>query len=271
MRRVVLVLADGLRPDAITPSRMPSLDALGRAYTVALRASTVRPSTTVAALTSLSTGLAPQTHGFTEPGLAFLARLPQLRPVGRELARAGHPTTIVAHELSVVERSIVGALAGAAGFGKLMGRGRGARAVAVAAHEALAFQQDGVVFVYLNDCDVAGHKHGWMSDEYLRAASDVDAAIGQLAEVAGDTLFLVMADHGGGGVTYRDHDEPHPVNDHIPLVLAGPNVTRRHQLTRPVSLLDVPPTVLWWFGVDVPPTYEGRVLTEAFAPEAVAA
>ena len=99
MRRVVLVLADGLRPDAITPSRMPSLDALGRAYTVALRASTVRPSTTVAALTSLSTGLAPQTHGFTEPGLAFLARLPQLRPVGRELARAGHPTSIVAHEL----------------------------------------------------------------------------------------------------------------------------------------------------------------------------
>ena len=30
MRRVVLVLADGLRPDAITPTDMPSLDALAR-------------------------------------------------------------------------------------------------------------------------------------------------------------------------------------------------------------------------------------------------
>src|SRR5688572_19504863 len=115
MRRVVIVLADGLRPDAITPSHMPSLDALSREYTMALRARTVRPSTTVAALTSLATGLAPQTHGFTEPGLAFLSRLTQLRPVARELARAGVPSTIVAHALPVVERSVVGALATAAG------------------------------------------------------------------------------------------------------------------------------------------------------------
>ena len=266
MRRVVVVLADGLRPDAITPSHMPSLDALSREYTMALRARTVRPSTTVAALTSLATGLAPQTHGFTEPGLAFLKRLTQLKPVARELARAGHPCTIVAHELARVERSVVGALASAAGIGRLTGRGRGAREVAVAAHEALAAQQHGVVFAYLNECDVTGHRAGWMSDDYLAAASEVDAAIGMLADVADDSLFIVLADHGGGGVNPRDHGEPHPVNDHIPFVLAGPAVTRRHQLTRAVSLLDLPPTLLWWFGVDIPVSYEGRVLSEAFAP-----
>ncbi len=271
MRRVVFVLADGLRPDAITPSRMPSLDALSGEYTVALRATTVRPSITVAALTSLATGLSPRSHGFTEPGLAFLSRLAQLRPVGRELARAGHPTTIVAQELSVVERSVVGALAGAAGLGRLTGRGRGARQVAVTAHEALATRQHGVVFVYLNDCDVAGHRAGWMSEDYLAAASEVDAAIGMLAGAARDSLLIVVADHGGGGVTPTDHHEPHPGNDHIPLVLAGPAVTRRHRLTRPVSLLDLPPTLLWWFGVDIPASYEGRVLTEAFAPAEVAA
>jgi hypothetical protein len=271
MRRVVLVLADGLRPDAITPSRMPSLDALGGEYTMALRATTVRPSTTVAALTSLATGLSPRSHGFTEPGLGFLSRLAQLRPVGRELARAGHPTTIVAHELPVVERSVVGALVGAAGLGRVTGRGQSARQIAVAAHEALAAQPHGVVFVYLNECDQAGHRSGWMSHDYLAAASEVDAAIGMLADVADDALFIVVADHGGGGVTEHDHGEPHPVNDHIPLVLAGPSVTRRHQLTRAVSLLDLPPTLLWWFGVDIPPTYEGRVLVEAFAPVAGAA
>jgi hypothetical protein len=42
-------------------------------------------------------------------------------------------------------------------------------------------------------------------------------------------------------------------------------VTRRHQLTRAISLLDVPATVLWWFGVPVPDGYEGRPLAEAFA------
>jgi len=89
MRRVVLVLADGLRPDAITPTDMPSLDALSRSYTTALRASTVRPSRTVAALASLATGVAPKTHGLIEPGLGFLARLPTLRPLARELTRGG--------------------------------------------------------------------------------------------------------------------------------------------------------------------------------------
>jgi N-acetylglucosamine-6-sulfatase len=71
----------------------------------------------------------------------------------------------------------------------------------------------------------------------------------------------------------HEHDEPHAVNDHIPLVVAGPGVARRHELTRPVSLLDLPATILWWFGVDVPGCYEGRPLTEAFRPvraEAVA-
>ena len=62
----------------------------------------------------------------------------------------------------------------------------------------------------------------------------------------------------------HDHAEPHPINDHIPLILAGPDVTRRHQLTRQVSLLDIPPTLLWWFGLEVPVCYEGRVLRQAF-------
>jgi len=65
-------------------------------------------------------------------------------------------------------------------------------------------------------------------------------------------------------VTRTEHDAPHPVNDHIPLIIAGPGVTRRHQLTRPISLLDVPATILWWFGLPVPQRYEGRPVVEAF-------
>ncbi len=85
--------------------------------------------------------------------------------------------------------------------------------------------------------------------------------MGSLSE---HSLLIVMSDHGGGGESTHDHAEPHPVNDHIPLILAGPDVTRRHQLTRQVSLLDIPPTLLWWFGLEIPVCYEGRVLTQAF-------
>lgn len=271
MRRVIIVLADGLRPDAITPTIMPALHTLSDEFTLALHATTVRPSTTVAALTSLATGLAPATHGFTEPGLGFLRRLARLRPVARELGRAGHPTQIVAHTVSRVERTVVQTLSGAAGIAALTTSGNEARQVATAARDVAQAQARGVTFVYLNDCDVAGHRHGWMSDAYTRAAARVDGAIGLLSAFVGDSLVVVLADHGGGGVTPTDHHEPHPTNDRIPFVLAGPTVTRRHQLTRAVSLLDLPPTLLWWFGLEVPETYEGRILTEAFVRTAAAA
>jgi hypothetical protein len=267
MRRVTLVLADGLRPDAVTPTHMPSLDALSRAYTLALRANTVRPSRTVAALASLATGVAPESHGLIEPGLRFLTRITRLRPLARELGRAGYSSRIVASDLLFSERAVVRVLAAAAGITAVTSAGRRAREVAVA---ALAAQAEGVVFVYLNDADLAGHLHGWMSPQYLEAAAEIDAAVGVLAALADDSLLIVMADHGGGGVTTHDHAEPHLVNDRIPLVLAGPEVTRRHQLTSRISLLDVPPTLLWWFGLEIPPAYEGRPLTQAFRAGAVA-
>ncbi len=264
MRRVVLVLADGLRPDAITPTDMPSLDALARSYTMALRASTVRPSRTVAALASLATGVGPATHGLIEPGLGFLARLPSLRPLARELSRGGVSSQVVASELLPAERAVLWALTKAAGLGKYRSAGLRARDVARAAQSVVLGPAAELVFVYLNDCDEAGHAHGWMSPQYRAAAVEVDAAIGVLADLTEHSLLIVMADHGGGGVSTHDHAEPHAINDHIPLILAGPDVTRRHQLTHHVSLVDIPPTLLWWFGLEVPTTYEGRVLTQAF-------
>jgi hypothetical protein len=31
-----------------------------------------------------------------------------------------------------------------------------------------------------------------------------------------------------------------------------------------VSILDVPPTLLWWLGLEIPGEYEGRLLRDAF-------
>lgn len=268
MRRVVLVLADGLRPDAITPTDMPSLDTLARRYTTALRATTIRPSRTVAALASLATGVAPATHGLIEPGLGFLKRLPFLRPLARELSRGGVSSQVVASELLPAGRAVLWALTKAAGLSRYQSAGLRARDVARAALISALGRDDGLTFVYLNDCDQAGHAHGWMSPQYRAAAAELDAAIGVLADLTEHSLLIVMSDHGGGGVSSHDHAEPHPTNDHIPLILAGADVTRRHQLTRPISLLDIPPTLLWWFGLEVPVVYEGRILSQAFTRSA---
>jgi arylsulfatase A-like enzyme len=268
VRRVIVVLTDGLRPDAISAGLTPWLDALSRDHVTAPEATTVRPSTTVAAIASLATGLAPATHGLTSPGLGFVRRLEHLRPLGLELRRHAMSTQVVTNEIDFVQRTVVAALATAAGVGRLTCTGTTAREVARTACIQAASQRSGLMFVYLNDCDRAGHRDGWMSPAYHDAAAELDGAIEVLSVLAADSLLIVLADHGGGGVRPHDHDEPHPMNDRIPLVLAGPRVARRRRLDGPVSLLDVPPTVLHWLGVPVPASYEGRVLADAFHPRA---
>jgi hypothetical protein len=264
MARCVILLIDGLRPDALRPDLAPSLYALGQDYTRAETALTVRPSTTVAALLSLATGVGPATHKLVEPGLATLRKLGSLRPLPRELSARQLPTVVVAGEVLPAEVPIAKVLASAAGVGRLIATAGPARRVAAAALGRLRFVPDGLVIVYVNDCDRAGHTAGWMSDPYFEAVREADAAVAHLRACAADSLLVVLADHGGGGVHPTDHDTPHPVNDRIPLVLAGPRIRRKHVLRRPASLLDVPPTLMWWLGLEVPAGYEGRVLREAF-------
>jgi hypothetical protein len=263
---VILALTDGLRPEAITPTIMPSLHGLSQAFTVAAEARTVRPSATVAALASLATGVAPDSHRLVQPGLGFLPRISRLRPVARELARRGVPSDVVTAELPPAALPVTWALASAAGVRRLLPAGRRARDTAAAADWIAGEPGPRLVFVYLPDCDTAGHEHGWMSEPYLEAAAEVDAAIGLLSHRVDEALVVVVADHGGGGVLATEHHHPHPLNERIPLVLGGPGIAREHRLEGPISLLDVSATVLWWFGVPVPDTYEGRPLLEAFAP-----
>jgi type I phosphodiesterase/nucleotide pyrophosphatase len=123
-RRLILALTDGLRPEAITPTRMPSLHELSRAFTVAVEARTVRPSATVAALASLATGVAPDSHRLVQPGLGFLPRVSRLRPVARELAQRGVPSDVVTAELPTAALPVTWALASAAGVRRLLPAGR---------------------------------------------------------------------------------------------------------------------------------------------------
>lgn len=63
--RAILVLLDGLRPDLVTPDRMPRLAALAAAGTRFAGARSVFPSETRVATSSLLTGCRPGAHGLT--------------------------------------------------------------------------------------------------------------------------------------------------------------------------------------------------------------
>lgn len=263
-RRVILIIADGLRADAVEPGTMPSLFSLGWENTRAREANTVTPSTTVAALVSLATGVSPESHGLLDPGIPSLSTLLRLKPLARELATVRLPTVVVGSGMAPVKETLLWTMLTAAGVQSVQLSGCCAGDTALVAKSMLADFASGLAIVHFKDCDNAGHSHGWMSDRYLEAAAQVDAAIAITAADSDQDLLIVTADHGGGGVDPKDHDTSHPVNIAVPLVLAGRGVSQNQLIERPVSILDIPPTILWTFGLPIQDCYEGRVLVEAF-------
>lgn len=271
-RKVLLLIVDGLRPDAVTPEVMPVLSGLSRAGWSAAEATTVRPSVTVAALTSLATGVSPERHGLVHPRLTSLGRVPGLVPLPIALRRMGVATTVVAPVLGGAARWVTGALLRLGGITRLLPALPAPALVIEGATDHLrGNSKREFVVAYVNDLDIAGHAWGWMSAPYLQAAAAVDRGLAQLRTVLTDprTLVIVCADHGGGGVLHNDHDHPHPVNDRIPLFLLGQRVQGGATGMGPVRLLDVPPTVIWALGGTAPAQYEGRVLNEAFITELI--
>jgi len=271
-RKIVLVVIDGLRPDAITSDRMPELSGLLRRGWRAEAAVTVRPSVTVAALTSLATGVSPERHGLCDARLQSLGRVRGLKPLPQELRRIGVQTSVVTAQLSGSTRWLAGALLRFGGVARVVpAMPAPGNLLDVALRHLVRNPGPELVVIYINDADLAGHAWGWMSPAYLQAAAVIDRALVRLESLAEDPQVLVVltADHGGGGVLPQDHDHPHPINEAIPVGMIGGRVMPGLVSSEPVRLLDIPPTVLHGFGGTAPAEYEGRVLHEAFMTELV--
>jgi len=177
--RVLLLIIDGLRPDTITPERMPNLHSLAERSWRPVRAVTVRPSVTVAALGALATGVAPERHGLEE-GSRFpsLQQLRSLKPLPLELRRAGVQTAVITGELPSAARFLAGGLLRLGGVDRLLTTGSSPRRVLKSAVEMLRNSTHRqCVVTYVNDADIAGHAWGWMSQPYLTAARGVDRAV----------------------------------------------------------------------------------------------
>ena len=110
-----------------------------------------------------------------------------------------------------------------------------------------------------------------MSNEYAEACRQMDSVLDRLINLADDgrTTFVLLADHGGGGAKYNDHEGDHPADITIPLILWGAGVAPTW-LTG-ASLLDVAPTVLAMLGMTPPDWFEGRVLSEALDASSIPA
>jgi len=261
MSSAVLVLIDGLRPDALSAVDCPNFDTLRARGAWTLQATSLMPSITLPCITSIFHSLPPERHRvLTNDWVAMAHPVPGLIDLAHEdgLRTASFYNWEPLRDLSRPKSLSLST------FRANSHDPEGDQILADEAAPLIRTDENGFSFVYFGTVDVAGHAYGWMSDEYLAQLARVDGALGTLlSALPAETAVLVQADHGG-------HDHAHgteaPEDMLIPWIIAGPGIRRGYEIQSPVNLLDTAPTLARALGIAPHPEWEGKPVEEILAP-----
>lgn len=122
--------------------------------------------------------------------------------------------------------------------------------------------------MHLDLVDDAGHEHGHGSEEYYKAVSKADSLIGQVlsaiqaAGIAGSTLLIITADHGGVGY---GHGGATPEEMEITTIYYGKGVQKGHRIHQSVVTYDLAATIAFALRFTPPYEWTGRPVKAAFA------
>lgn len=249
-RKCILILVDGMRPDALAACGHPFCKDFVTAGASALRGHSVMPSVTLPCHLSLFHSVPPQRHGTLTN-----TYMPQVRPVKsllQVLHDAGRSTAMFYSWEELRDVATPGSLSRSV-FLNLHDAGDTDRRLT---GEALAWMAEAApdfVFLYLGQTDETGHAHGWMGPEYLQTVYGAWECIARIAGAVGEQYdIIVTADHGGHD---RCHGEDIPQDMDIPLLLRTAAPLR--QGVTDGSLLDLAPTVCSLLDVRCPRDWEG--------------
>ncbi|MBQ7835699.1 MAG: alkaline phosphatase family protein [Clostridia bacterium] len=252
--KIVLILVDGMRPDAMMNCGNPYSDKLLSMSTYCLSARTVSPSVTLPCHVSLFYGVDPQRHGILTNTFT-----PQVRPVEglverlddndkkcafyytweelRDLVKPGHLCSSVCMNLYKnidTDKKIT--------------------------DEAISYineESPDFVFLYLGETDDKGHNYGWMSEEYMTAVNIAMSCVEKVQNsISDDYTIILLADHGGHKRFHGSEDDEDML---IPIVMCGKCFEKGKELSE-ASILDVPVTVTKLMGVQSVSQWEGKSL-----------
>lgn len=273
-KRVVLIALDGIRTDGLGQAKTPHLDALFAEGSFSNTTRDVMPSVTLPNWTSILCGVGPEQHGVTDNG--WTPKKHRLDAVARD--GQGYLPSV----FSELKRQLPGAKTAFYWNWKPLFNPYNPATLDEAAFEAndgfkgnygKAFRflekhraEPTLVFLYDVHTDHAGHRHKWMSPEYIRSIEEVDEAVGELvarlkaANLFADTHFLFLTDHGGVG---HGHGGVSPEEMIVPWGIVGPGVRKGFDL-RVNDTVNTAPTVLRLFGAQAPACWTGRVAEAVF-------
>lgn len=255
MQPVVLVSLDGIAPRFVTPDRMPHLTGLARSGAGCFAARTIDPPWTRPVHASMLRGVDARAHGLIDNSMAPLA--PAAAPTVLAVAAAAGLTTA-----SITNWRQMDSLIEADAVRKRIFIDGGYDPseddlmVDLLASIWRAGPPD-LTFAYLCRTDLVGHEHGWGSDEYVVALTDVDRSLGRLLDVIGsDTAVVATTDHGGIGTNHASTDR-----DVMEIFVAGrSDRIEPGSMWSTASTLDIAPTVADLAAIEPHPDWQGASL-----------
>ena len=255
-KKVLLILVDGMRPDAVAKCPHPFIKELQNRGSYTAEARTVMPSVTLPCHMSLFHSVTPQRHGVTTN-----LYVPQVRPIKGlfDVLRANKKISAMFYdweELRDLNRP--DALAHACFYsGHIMSYEKANICITDDAVEYMRKYSPDFAFLYLGFTDEAGHNFGWMTDEYMRSVYESWICIERIIKsLPSDYTVFVTADHGGHE---RSHGTEMPEDMTIPLFAAGDGFAPGGTIEN-ASIMDIAPTVAKILGVLPEEEWEGKSL-----------
>lgn len=270
-KRVVILGFDGLSVEGFLNSNHPNLDSLFSDGKISFKTRTVMPSVTLPNWTSHLTGSGPEQHGITGNGWTMEKHeLPSV-----ETDEEGYPISIFklfkdqvanaktayyynwAHLISPINQKYLDEVS-------FQEDDKYRENYNKALEFAKTHQDDPtLIFLYTVHTDHAGHKHSWMSPEYITAIEEGDKDLGVLldkfkeAGLYDDTHFILITDHGGIG---HGHGGTTPVEMNVPWAITGPTIKTNGQLNSPNNNTNTAVVIARLFGIEnIPDSWVGQI------------
>ena len=252
--KIILFVVDGMRPDAL--ANIENAQKIIKNSTYTMNAQTVFPSVTLPCHMSLFHSVEPQRHGTTTNIF-----MPQVRPIDglfEVLKQARKSCAILYNWEDLRDISEPNSLTHSAFYaGKILGYHETGEMLADELLKYVKTFDTDFTFFYMGYTDWAGHKFGWMSDEYLSAMQSSWNNIERvMTELGDESTYIITSDPGGHA---RTHGSEMPEDLTIPEMFIG-NGFEKGKVIDNVSILDIAPTIATLLGTEPDEEWEGKTL-----------
>jgi predicted AlkP superfamily pyrophosphatase or phosphodiesterase len=249
MTKVVLIMIDGLRPDALRMGHSPHVDDLLQRGSYSLTAQSVMPSITLPCHMSIFHSVPPARHGITTN-----IWTPMARPLPGLIEQIAGTHTAFFHSWEPLRNLNTPETLNFSYFYHRNHELDMDRNVLAAAIPYIQNEGPDFAFVYFSAVDIAGHDFGWMSEGYLRTVSEVDQLAGELIKsLPADYSTILQSDHGGHD---RYHGTDLPEDMTVPWVIVGSGIRQGYNIQAPISILDTAPTITRLLGFAPHPEWD---------------